>query len=109
MALPVQNPRPVKQREAKFELRLTPQILFEGSSAWLKCFVPESYGTGRIRLALEGFRSSEADIAQIENKLLLDRPPCGTWLATCAIATKRGIERREQTLQVRGSCDGDSK
>jgi hypothetical protein len=101
-AAPVQPPV-----ESSFALKLTPAVLLEGSDVRITCNVPESYGRGRIRVALEGIVASERAIESIQTRVLATQVPCGTWVATCQIRTARGEEIRTQALVARGSCNAD--
>lgn len=91
----------------QFEVRVNPHVAFMGSSVWVTCFVPERYGTGRIRFGLEGVEMHEGPLDHSENRLLIQGLNCGTWHATCTILTTKGQESREVELEVRGGlCAG---
>lgn len=94
--------------ESAFELRINPAILLEGNSARLTCYIPESYGSGRVRVALEDIVASERAIETMQTRVLVESVPCGTWLATCQILTSRGREARTQNVVARGQCNTES-
>lgn len=95
------------EKESGFHLEVTPRVILQGGAAWVTCYVPKSYGAGRVQLALGEVFSSEQALNQVEIKRLADGLACGTYVATCTILTARGAERREAQLEVKGGmCDG---
>jgi hypothetical protein len=108
-ALAVLLDAPVKSEhvEAPFTLKLSAPIIMAGGATWLACYVPTSYGPGRMAIGFDGTGLySERAIEHVERKALIERIPCGTWVASCTIRTARGLERREQKLESRGECNG---
>lgn len=92
--------------EAPFTLKLSAPFVLAGGATWLACYVPASYGPGRIAIGFDGTGLySERAIEHVERKALIERIPCGTWVASCTIRTARGLERREQKLESRGECN----
>lgn len=103
-------PGPAVPAARPFQVVVSPPIVLSGAAAWVRCWVPESYGPGRIRLAVEGLFASEKAIDSIVTTRLAENPPCGVNLVTCAIVTKHGQEHREATLEVRGGmCDSGGR
>jgi len=95
---------PAAAVSSRFELTLTPRVILAGTAVWVTCYAPTDSGARAIRYGLEGIRMSEGPLERIEHKLLVERVPCGTWQATCALSTG---ERRDLSLEViGGECDG---
>ncbi len=96
---------PVWSIEAPFSLRLMPASVNAGGAVRITCHVPASYGPGTVRVALENITSYTRQIAYSQNELLAESIPCGIWIATCSIHTRRGSEFRQQALESRGDCE----
>ena len=98
----------VKKMNLPFEIVINPRIqAFPGSDAWVTCYVPERFGSGRIRFGLEGVQTSEGPLDHTQNRLLIHNLPCGELVATCAISTAQGIQTAPtQTLNVTGGLCG---
>ena len=101
----------VKPVESKFEVKVYPAIILEGSATWVTCYVPPSYWAEEnskfraIRLELSG-AAFEAPLEKVEHKRFVERIPCGTWQAVCTIAGPMGaIERRTVNLTSKGECN----
>jgi hypothetical protein len=100
--------QPVPGRQApaavgRFEVKVQPPIVLAGGAAWVVCQVPASSNARRVRYGLEGVRMSEGPLERIEHRLLVERIPCGRWVATCALSTG---ERLEAALEsIGGSCE----
>jgi hypothetical protein len=91
--------------QPQLELRLTPRIVMAGSSLRVTCFVPGTYGAGLIRYGIEDLRISVGPLDLIENSLLIERMPCGLYMATCAVKTDTSTDRRELQISVQGCQD----
>lgn len=87
-----------------FDVRLMPRFVMAGGAVWVTCYVPSEYRAERLRYGIEGIRMSEGPLEHLENRMLVERIPCGRWSATCALSTG---EHRELRLEVLGDCDGD--
>ena len=80
-------------------------VVMPGAAVVVRCFVPESYGAGRIRYGIEGLRMSEHPINHSENRLLIERLMCGRHIATCTVHTRAGLERREFLIETTNADD----
>lgn len=100
--------RPALLMESQFELRVMPPIVMQGGALRISCFVPESLGRGVIRLALEGVRvTGPVVLEHAQNSLEIPRVECGSWKATCRVATEGGERFAERDVLVRGGmCEG---
>lgn len=95
---------PVTAPAASLEVTLMPRVILAGTAVWVTCYVPASSKARAVRYGLEGVRMSQQPIDGIQYRLLAERVPCGTWVATCALSTG---ERVEAPLEVMGGeCDG---
>lgn len=103
LAIPVAQEMP--PADAPFEVRVFPRFIFAGGAVRLTCHVPERYGSGRIRLALEGIQATERSLDRTQTILLVERVSCGTWTVTCTIRTPDGEQRLESELESRGECN----
>jgi len=84
-----------------------PAFAFEGGAVWVSCYVPRSFGVGRIRYGVQGHRTSEELLDHSQYRLLIEHLACGQWRAFCAVVTSEaGAKVREQVLTVKGMCNG---
>jgi hypothetical protein len=96
---PVPATTPAARPSTPFSLRLTPPIVLSGGSVWVRCYAPQE--GRRIRYGIEGVRMSEHPHDYTENRLLVERVPCGgNLVASCQVDRRR----LEQALHVIGEC-----
>lgn len=87
-------------------LRVTPPMVLAGHAVWITCYVPEALGLGWIRYGIDGLRVSGPESVQhVQNRLLIEPVPCGTWTAFCQFIQResRRAQQRTHTLDA-GSC-----
>lgn len=91
----------------RFELKAT-AFAFEGGSVRVTCYAPlrPELLERTIRYGLEGATMKEVQLSRIENSLLIDKAPCGDWVASCTLAND---ERREVNVHVKGQCNSDGQ
>lgn len=98
-----------QSKPASFELR-APRIALWGNTIALTCFVPESLGSGSIRLALEGVQIiGPRPLEHAQTTLLIPRIECGTWKATCQVAATGGSRYAEVPIEVKGGMCEDAR
>jgi hypothetical protein len=83
-------------------LSLRPAFVFAGGSVWVRCYVPASYGAGRIRFGILDVRTSEGPLESIEHLLLVERVPCGAYRAICDIRTADSLTARSLDFETLG-------
>lgn len=101
-------PHPDKPYTPEFKLTLYPRIVLAGQATYLTCYVPEGLDASFIAYGMDGLQSSSGPVEKVENKILVQHIPCGTWTAYCKIATPTGDKSLKETLEVAG-CDGDNR
>lgn len=102
-AVPLSTKSPVV---ARFDLRLMPPIILAGSATWVRCFVPDGLGSGRIRFGIEGLAmSGPMPLDRVEHRRLVERIACGEWIAVCEVWVASGHHRLERPLLSKGSCN----
>lgn len=109
--------KPLEQQQAKpleFSLRLTPQVgtIFAGGAVRVTCLVPQRADHRAIVFGVAGLRLSTRELegasAPIEWTIVVERVPCGSYQAVCVVVSTFGrLERRDQELTARGSCNDD--
>ena len=97
-------------KNTQFELQVSRFVMY-GTGVWITCYVPERYGTGRIRFGVEDVLIREGALDHTQNRLFVETLPCGQSLATCAISTSRNTQHRtaDVTIEVRGGMCGGVK
>jgi hypothetical protein len=68
----------------------------------VRCYVPASYGAGRIRFGILDVRTSEGPLETIDNRLLVERIPCGIYRAICDVRTAHGLTSRHLDFETLG-------
>lgn len=97
---------PGKFSKPAFTVQVNPRFAPARSAVWVTCYVPASYGAGRIRFGIEDVQVSEGPLDHLQYRLLVENVPCGTLKAVCTIITARGQQHASQTLEVKGGiCD----
>lgn len=91
----------------RFEVKLSTAFIFEGGNIRVTCFAPlDDRTVGRpFGFGVKGLSYSAREyLDRIENALLIERVPCGTYTASCTLATG---ETREVQFTARGQCNTD--
>lgn len=83
-------------------LAVTPPLTMVGGAVWVSCYVPRDHPARRIRYGVDGIRASEGPLETIQNRVLVERIPCGRWRAFCQLSTG---ERHDFTIEVMGCED----
>jgi hypothetical protein len=109
LAMPV--PHKFDPKPIKFHAEAYPKIIIEGAAVVAKCFVPESFGAGKIAFGIPGVEMrGPMEIEHIEHSFMIQHVPCGQQKVVCAIQDYTGKKLyNEASLIVRGGmCDDGS-